>query len=392
MKTYTHIVYLLFLFFAFIGCNEKKGPPDEPQIETGAQQMQSYLPLLEGKRIGLTVNHTSKIGDTHLVDTLIRRDISVVAVFGPEHGFRGQAADGEKIADDSTENYRIVSLYGKKRKPSPEDLADIDIMIFDIQDVGTRFYTYISTMHYVMEACAENDVQVIILDRPNPNGSYVDGPLRKEGFESFVGMHAIPVVHGLTVGELAMMINNEGWLTDGVSCDLKVIQNENYSHKDTWNVPDSPSPNLPNNVSIKWYPTLCFFEGTKMSIGRGTYFPFQVIGYPDPSFGSFEFTPVSIEGMSKYPKLENELCYGLDLRQKTPPNKIDVSFIISMYENFDDKESFFIGSFNRLAGTDKFQEQIKNGWDESRIRESWKSDLETYKVMRKKYLLYSDFQ
>lgn len=383
---------LLFLFFILIGCETEKVPQEEPQIETGAQQMQTYLPVLEGKRVGLTVNHTSKIGDTHLVDTLIGRNISVVSVFGPEHGFRGQASDGEKIADDSTENYQIISLYGKKRKPSPEDLSGIDIMVFDIQDVGTRFYTYISTMHYVMEACAENDVQVIILDRPNPNGFYVDGPMREEGFESFVGMHPIPVVHGLTVGELAQMINNEGWLKNGAKCDLLIIPNKNYTHADRWHVPDSPSPNLPNNVSIGWYPTLCFFEGTKMSIGRGTHFPFQVIGYPDPSFGSFEFTPVSIEGVSKYPKFENELCFGLDLRQKPPPGQIDLSFIISFYEKFEDKESFFITSFNRLAGTDKLQEQIKNGWSESKIRSSWESDLAGYEVMRKKYLLYPDFE
>ena len=390
MKTYTHFLLIVFILF---GCAQQKPEPGEQnEIKTGAQRVSSYLPLLKNKRTGLVVNHTSVIGKTHLVDTLIELGVEVDVVFGPEHGFRGQAADGEKISNDSTEDYLIISLYGKNRKPSKEDLAGIDIVVFDIQDVGTRFYTYISTMHYVMEACAENGIPVIVLDRPNPNGFYIDGPVREPEFSSFVGMHPIPVVHGLTVGELANMINKEGWLANNIKCNLTVIENEFYTHKDRWPLKIYPSPNLPNDISVGWYPSLCFFEGTIMSIGRGTYHPFQVIGYPDSTFGKFTFTPVSIEGMSLYPKFENETCFGIDLQNVSPPAKVDLSYLIDFYSQFDDKDAFFKPYFNTLAGTDKLMAQIKQGLSQEEIGESWLPALDKYKELRKKYLLYPDFE
>ena len=390
MKTYNHFLLIVFILF---GCAQQKPEPGEQnEIKTGAQRVSSYLPLLKNKRTGLVVNHTSVIGKTHLVDTLIELGVEVDVVFGPEHGFRGQAADGEKISNDSTEDYQIISLYGKNRKPSKEDLAGIDIVVFDIQDVGTRFYTYISTMHYVMEACAENGIPVIVLDRPNPNGFYIDGPVREPEFSSFVGMHPIPVVHGLTVGELANMINKEGWLANNIKCNLTVIENEFYTHKDRWPLKIYPSPNLPNDISVGWYPSLCFFEGTIMSIGRGTYHPFQVIGYPDSTFGKFTFTPVSIEGMSLYPKFENETCFGIDLQNVSPPAKVDLSYLIDFYSRFDDKDAFFKPYFNTLAGTDQLMAQIKQGLSQEEIGESWLPALDKYKELRKKYLLYPDFE
>jgi len=390
LKTYNHFLLIVFILF---GCAQQKPEPGEQnEIKTGAQRVSSYLPLLKNKRTGLVVNHTSVIGKTHLVDTLIELGVEVDVVFGPEHGFRGQAADGEKISNDSTEDYQIISLYGKNRKPSKEDLAGIDIVVFDIQDVGTRFYTYISTMHYVMEACAENGIPVIVLDRPNPNGFYIDGPVREPEFSSFVGMHPIPVVHGLTVGELANMINKEGWLANNIKCNLTVIENEFYTHKDRWPLKIYPSPNLPNDISVGWYPSLCFFEGTIMSIGRGTYHPFQVIGYPDSTFGKFTFTPVSIEGMSLYPKFENETCFGIDLQNVSPPAKVDLSYLIDFYSRFDDKDAFFKPYFNTLAGTDQLMAQIKQGLSQEEIGESWLPALDKYKELRKKYLLYPDFE
>jgi len=394
--------YVLFII-SFLGCVPPADSPDssdpkdpslpENNIVMGASQFEKYLPLLQDKTAGLVVNQTSMVGTTHLVDTLIALNINIGAIFGPEHGFRGTTDDGVLIEDEKDRNsgISIISLYGKKRKPSPEDLEGIEIVVFDIQDVGTRFYTYVSTMHYVMEACAENNVPFIVLDRPNPNGHYVDGPVRKEGFESFVGMHPIPVVHGLTVGELAQMINEEGWLKGG-TCDLTIVSLKNYTHKSAYSLPIKPSPNLPNDQAIRMYPSTCFFEGTKISEGRGTRFPFLLIGYPNKSMGSFSFTPESIPGMSTYPRYEGEQCFGVDLRNVIPPNRIDLSYLIEFYQRFPEKESFFNNHFNRLAGTNSLREQIKNGDSEDTIRASWQKDLNEYKIMRKKYLLYPDFE
>ncbi|MCL4165592.1 UNVERIFIED_CONTAM: hypothetical protein GTU68_050877, partial [Idotea baltica] len=318
-------------------------------------------------------------------------EVSVKKIFAPEHGFRGKADAGELVKDnlDPDTGIPVISLYGKNKKPTAEMLSGLDVVIFDIQDVGTRFYTYISSMHYMMEACAKYKVKMIVFDRPNPN-DYIDGPILDMKFQSFVGMHPIPVVHGLTVGELAKMINGEGWLEGGIKCDLEVIAMKNYTHGDRYDLPIKPSPNLPNMQSIKLYPSLCFFEGTKMSIGRGTLFPFQVIGYSEAQFGSFTFTPESIDGMAKYPKLEGKLCYGVDLRKADVPDKLDLSFVVSFYNKWNNEEAFFIKFFNTLAGTDVLKKQIESGMTEEEIRQSWQQGLDDYKSLRKSYLLYKE--
>lgn len=371
-----------------------EGPADDGKTATtvvvGADQMDILLPKLKNKSIALVVNHTSLVGDTHLTDTLMSSGITIRKVFAPEHGFRGAAADGEKINDavDSKTGLPIVSLYGANRKPTPERLADVDLVIFDIQDVGTRFYTYISTMHYVMEACAEQGKKMIILDRPNPNGSYIDGPIRVPELKSFVGMHPIPIVHGLTVGELAGMINGEGWLENKVKCDVEVIQLKNWTHDDFYSLPVRPSPNLPNDQSVKLYPSLCLFEGTVVSVGRGTQTPFLIIGNPAFKDMPFSFTPQPIPGMSNEPPHKGETCYGLDLSNANVEPRITLRYLLDFYQKYPEKEKFFIGSFDRLAGTPELKEQIRKGMTEEQIKASWKTGLEAYGTMRNKYLLY----
>lgn len=395
---YNILLVSFFLSVGIFSCqaqSQKAATGPEP----GAYQMDRYLPLLQDKRVALVVNQTSMVNDSHLVDTLLARDITITNVFAPEHGFRGEADAGEKIKDsvDPQTGLPIISLYGSNKKPAPEQLNNVDVVLFDIQDVGTRFYTYISTMHYMMEACAENNKQLIILDRPNPNGDYVDGPLLEAEHQSFVGMHPIPVVHGLTVGELAGMINGEGWLKGGIQCDVEVVTVKDYTHDTPYPLPVRPSPNLPNDQSIQLYPSLCFFEGTVMSIGRGTYFPFQVIGYPNEDFGPFSFTPKSIDGMAKSPKLEGKKCYGVDLRNIETGRGMNLEYLIDFYNKYttatkDKQKSFFTSFFTLLAGTEKLQQQIEAGLSEEEIRKSWESDLTAYKDMRKKYLLYPDFE
>lgn len=357
----------------------------------GADQLDLLLPMLEGKSVGLVVNHTALLHDgTHLADTLLAQKINVKKVLAPEHGFRGNADAGEHVSDsrDTRTGLPIVSLYGANRKPTPEQLADLDVVIFDIQDVGTRFFTYISTMHYVMEACAENNKKLIVLDRPNPNGGYVDGPVLEKELTSFVGMHPIPIVHGMTVGELAQMINGEGWLANSAKCDLAVVPVKNWAHKDFYSLPVKPSPNLPDDQAIRLYPSICLFEGTALSLGRGTLTPFEMIGHPSLKTFSFAFTPVSIDGMSKQPPLENQVCYGLDLRQVKVEPKVDLHYLIDMYKIFPDQPNFFNKGFNRLAGTVKLQEQIKAGWTEEKIRASWQPALDAFKTKRTHYLIY----
>jgi uncharacterized protein YbbC (DUF1343 family) len=358
------------------------------QLMTGAQQLNLFLPDLTGKKIAMVVNHTSLVGTRHLVDTLLSHKINIRRIFAPEHGFRGEASNGETLKNEVDQNtgLPLVSLYGKNKKPTAEQLADVDLVIFDIQDVGTRFFTYISTMHYVMEACAENGKQVIVLDRPNPNGHYVDGPILKPAFKSFVGMHPIPIVHGLTVGELAQMINGEKWLAGGKTCNLKVIPVKEYTHQTEYILPVKPSPNLPNQQSVRLYPTICLFEGTQLSVGRGTDFPFQVIGAPDPSFGSFTFTPKDLP-YAKNPPHANVKCYGLDFRQDTL-NHLSVQPVIDMYQKAPDKTKFFKPYFNTLTGTDQVRKQIESGMTEAQIKQSWQEELQAYRVMRNKYLLY----
>lgn len=359
-------------------------------LRMGAERSDIYLPILDGKRIGLVVNHTSMVGEVHLVEYLLGQGVEVVKIFVPEHGFRGTADAGEAVANsvDEQTGLPVISLYGKNKKPDAGTLKDVDVLIFDIQDVGVRFYTYISTMHYIMEAAAENDRTVMVFDRPNPNGHYIDGPILEPAHVSFVGIHPIPIVHGLTVAELAKMINGEGWLKNGMQCSLEVVPMQNYKHNMPYSLPVKPSPNLPNDRSINLYPSICFFEGTHMSLGRGTQYPFQVLGYPDPSFGDFTFTPVSIDGMSKNPPLKDQKCYGIDLREGPMLDRIDLSYVIHFYKKWKSTESFFKPHFTLLAGTKSLEEQIRAGWTEEQIRESWKPGLENYQRIREKYLMY----
>ena len=400
MKNMRITVWMLVLFTAS-QCSQKPAstgasknvsgdPPGNGAVQVGADQMDILLPKLKHQNIALVVNHTSLVGHTHITDTLISSGINIRKVFAPEHGFRGAAADGEKINDgiDSKTGLPIVSLYGANRKPTPEQLSDVDLVVFDIQDVGTRFYTYISTMHLVMEACAEQGKRMIILDRPNPNGSYVDGPVRVPSLKSFVGMHPIPIVHGLTVGELAGMINGEGWLENGVTCEAEIIPVRNWTHDDFYSLPVRPSPNLPNDQAVKLYPSLCLFEGTVISVGRGTQTPFLMIGNPEFTDMSFSFTPVSIPGMSNEPPHKGQTCYGIDLSSVEVPPRINLKYLLDFYARYSDKDAFFTGSFDRLAGTPVLKAQIRDGLTEEQIKATWQADLNVYRKMRAKYLLY----
>jgi uncharacterized protein YbbC (DUF1343 family) len=363
----------------------------------GAWDTEAYLPLLKGKRVGLVVNHTSTIGKTHLVDSLISRGVNVVTLFSPEHGLRGKVEAGALINDsiDVVTGVKIISLYGEKKKPSSADLKGIDVIVFDIQDVGVRFYTYISTLHYLMEAAAAADIKLIVLDRPNPNGHYIDGPLMDTTqFQSFVGMHPIPVVYGMTIGELGQMINGEKWIIK--KCDLTVISCKNYDHTLAYELPAKPSPNLPNQRSVLLYPGICFFEGTPMSLGRGTTIPFQVVGHPDYPDHSFSFTPTSMTS-AKTPPLKDKLCYGIDLSSADVDSlfqqrKLDLTILLKCY-NVMDKTTFFNASwFDKLAGNSSFRKSIEAGWGEEQIRDSWKADLAKFNQRRKMYLLYPDFK
>lgn len=385
----------LFLLFSFLlaACAQKK--KDGKEIRTGADRTGNYISLLKGKNIAIVANQTSVIKKgreneyTHLVDSLLSLNIKVKKVFAPEHGFRGKADAGEVVKDgiDTKTGLPIISLYGKNKKPSPEQLKGIDLVVFDIQDVGARFYTYISTLHYVMEACAEASIPVIVLDRPNPNGHYIDGPILEKEHQSFVGMHPVPVVYGMTIGEYGVMINGEKWLKNGVQCDLTVIPLENYTHQSRYSLPIKPSPNLPNDKAINLYPSLCFFEGTTVNAGRGTDMQFQIYGSPYLEMkNDFSYTPVANEG-AKYPKHRNSLCYGEDLRNQSDLNSLNLSWLIKAHEK-DNRERFFNGFFTKLAGTEKLQEQIEKGMSEEVIKSSWQKGLDQFKKTRKKYLIY----
>ncbi|GIV35112.1 MAG: hypothetical protein KatS3mg031_2647 [Chitinophagales bacterium] len=376
--------------------------PGEQSLVIGANRLSMYLGELKGRNVGLVVNHSSLVegpqGPVHLVDTLLRLGIHVRKIFAPEHGFRGDADAGEKIkgGTDKETGLPILSLYGSHKKPLPADLSDLDVLVFDIQDVGARFYTYISTLHYVMEACAENNKTLIVLDRPNPNGFYVDGPVLDTAYRSFVGMHPVPVVHGMTVGEYARMINGEKWLDGGLQCRLMVVPCLNYTHALLYPLKIKPSPNLPNMIAVYLYPSLCFFEGTIVSVGRGTDFPFQVIGHPQYAGRAFSFTPQSREG-AKNPPYKGIVCYGIDLRNIkvnyfAQRKSLDLSWLIEFYQKFPDKDNFFNAFFTKLAGTTELEQQIKAGKSEAEIRESWQPQLQEFKAIRKKYLLYEDFE
>lgn len=366
-------------------------------ITPGADQLEEYLPLLKGKKVGLMGNQTSIVGNKHLVDVLLENQVNLRFAFAPEHGFRGDIERGESVSNDVDEKTGLMlhSLYGTNEK-ADSIVNSVDVMIFDLQDVGARFYTYVVSMHQIMQLCADNGKKVIVLDRPNPNGDQVDGPVRKDDkFKSNVSYHKVAMIHGLTVGELAKMINGEGWLENGVQCDLTVIPVKNYDHSMKYELPVIPSPSLPNYTSVRLYMSLCLFEGTNISVGRGTDWPFQVIGYPDPVFGKFTFIPGVRPGMAAHVEQQNELCYGLDLRGVDGASqKFTLKYLLDFYKKSKLGDKFFARPdfFDKLAGTDKLRKQIIAGMNEKQIRDSWKDELTAYKIMRKKYLLYPDFE
>ena len=370
--------------------------PFSNEIILGANRTEAYLPLLKNKKVGIVGNqtsilHTEKGNYTHLVDSLLALKVNIRKVFAPEHGFRGSADAGEIIKDgiDTKTGLPVVSLYGNNKKPSRESLQDLDILIFDIQDVGARFYTYISTLHYIMEACAENDLSLIILDRPNPNGHYIDGPVLEPEHSSFVGMHPVPVVHGMSIAEYATMINGEKWLKNGITCELKIIEMKNYNHSKSYSLPVKPSPNLPNDKAINLYPSLCFFEGTNVNAGRGTDKQFQVFGSPflDNSYFDYSYIPESMDG-AKNPKHLGKKCYGMNLSQTPDLGHLNLEWLIKAYENTSNKNDFFNSFFTKLAGTKKLRNQIEKGMLAEEISETWKSGLQVFEKTREKYLLY----
>ena len=383
----TKYIFLLSLLFSVQILSAQK-------VVNGAEQMDHLLSLLKGKRVALVVNQTSLVGETHLLDTLIAANVQVKKVLAPEHGFRGNADAGETVKNgkDTRTGVPILSIYGKNKKPTAAQLRDIDLIVFDIQDVGARFYTYISTLQYVMEACAEQHKQLVVTDRPNPC-DYVDGPVRQKNQKSFVGMHAIPILHGCTVGELAQMINGEGWLPGGKKCALTVIPVQGWKHGQPYSLPVKPSPNLPNDQAIALYPSLCPFEGTAVSVGRGTRYPFQVIGSPDIRISSFSFKPEALEGFDKNPMYKGQLCYGNNLRNATAPKGFSLKYVITYYKAYQKlgkADKFFTRPqwFDLLIGNRTVREQIIQGADEEEIRAGWQKELEAYKTMRAKYLLY----
>ncbi|RYG06288.1 MAG: DUF1343 domain-containing protein [Chitinophagaceae bacterium] len=378
-------------------------PQDNPPIKTGADQTEKYLPLLKDKRVGILANPTSIIGSKHMVDSLQSLGVNIVKVFGPEHGFRGAASAGDKVKDevDSATKIPIISLYGPKKKPSKADLENVDIMIFDVQDVGCRFYTYINVLAHVMEACAENGKELLIFDRPNPNGYFVDGPVMDMSVKSGIGMFPIPITHGMTIGELAYMYNGEGWLPNKIRCKIKVIRVANYSHDMEYVLPVKPSPNLNTQQSIMLYPSTCLFEGTALNHGRGTLFPFTIMGAPDlKNEYEFSYTPTSIKGMAETPLYMDKVCYGLDLRKYDisllrKKKQINLQWMFELYNAFPDKKRFFdfkqsnqINDIAKLVGTKEFKDQVMSGMSEQAIRKTWEPGLIKYKAMRKKYLLY----
>jgi uncharacterized protein YbbC (DUF1343 family) len=394
----TKLFVSIFFLFAYVSANA--------QILPGAYNTQEYLPLLKDKNVGVFANQTSVIGNTHLVDSLQRLGIKITKIFGPEHGFRGIANAGENVDSytDKQTGILVVSLYGKKSKPSADDLKDVDVLLFDLQDVGTRFYTYISSLQSFIEAAIDNQKPLIILDRPNPNGFYIDGPVLEKGYESGVGKQPVPVVYGMTIGEYGLMLIGEKWLSVAADYDpekvsVKVIKCSNYTHSSRYVLPVKPSPNLPGMPAVYWYPSTCFFEGTVLSEGRGTIYPFQIFGHPALPDSLFRFVPESMPGATD-PKLKGLVCYGWNVHEITPPeNKIELRWLLQAYQLFPDKDKFFLPAksgkltdmfFNKLAGNSELMQQIKDGKTEAEIRASWQPALEKFKKIRAKYLLYND--
>ncbi len=392
-------IRLFFLFTVLItlsfGCHARNQGSQTAQsgIVTGADQPEMYLPMLQGKKVGLVVNHTAIAGNKLLPDFLVEQGVDVQKIFAPEHGFRGEAAAGEVIKDgkDPKTGIRVFSLYGDVKKPTQEHLAGLDILVFDIQDVGCRFYTYLSTLYYCIESCAEYNVPLLVLDRPNPNGDYIAGPVRKHDFISFVGMVPVPIVHGCTMGEMALMINGEGW--PGLKASIDVVKVKNYSHSDLYELPVSPSPNLPNYTSVRLYPSLCFFEATSVSIGRGTDFPFQVIGGTHEHLGDFTFTPINMPGVAVNPINMNKKCFGVDLRDIDPVPPFTLKYFLDFYKKYPTEKDFLTSErwLNLLAGTNSLINDIRAGKEEAEIVASWEQEINAYKSVRRKYLLYPDF-
>lgn len=404
------IFILLFVSFVLNSCNGQTAPAakseilstktlpavQEREIVVGASRLNILLPLLQNKRTALLVNQTSLCGKTHLADTLVSLKVNVVKIFAPEHGFRGSADAGEHVANgvDSKTNIAVASLYGDKKKPSEDDLKNVDVVVFDVQDVGARFYTFISTLHYLMEACALHNKELIVLDRPNPNGWYVDGPVLQKKFKSFVGVDEIPVVHGLTVGEYANMLNGEHLLEDSLQCKLTIVKCLNYDHTMHYSLPVKPSPNLPNDVAVYLYPSICYFEGTNVSIGRGTDAPLQMYGAPKIIDTMFSFIPEKKPGAKNPPHL-GKVCYGYDLRRtETNEPGINLSYLQKAYTVYSDTTDFFLPNlfFDKLAGNDELRQQIRERKTAEEIKASWQPTLNEYKLKRKKYLLYKDFE
>ncbi len=396
IKRYFPALVVLLLILSPFGCKSNSKNLNSPEkIKVGAESMDRYLPLLEGKNVGLVINHTSLIGETHLLDSLRSQDVRIEKIFAPEHGFRGEADAGAHISNgvDKKTGIPIVSLYGKNKKPTDEQLKGLDILVFDIQDVGVRFYTYISTLHYIIQAAAENGVPLIVLDRPNPNGHYVGGPVLEKGFESFVGMNTIPVVYGLTIGELANMINEEHWASEK-ECDLTVVKCQGYDHTSNYSLPIKPSPNLPNDQSIWLYPSICLLEPTQISVGRGTDLQFQVLGGPDSNLGSYTFTPVDKPGANN-PVNEGKKCYGYDLSKIHARDLgFDLKWLFELYNNYQDKSHFFSNEefFDLLAGNSWIRKDLKAGKPLAEVEKKWQEPLNQFKTLRKKYLLYTDFE
>jgi len=401
LRAFTALVFFTVIFTAcsFSQPTEQgraKEQRTDSVILTGADQTDVYLSLLKGKTVGIVANQTSVVGHVHLVDSLLKVGINVKRVFGPEHGFRGNAEAGASIGNsiDERTGIPVVSLYGSHKKPTPDDLSGIDLMVFDIQDIGVRCYTYISTLTYIMESCAAAEIPLLVLDRPNPNGYYIDGPVLEPAEASFVGLHPVPLVYGLTIGEYATMVNGEGWLGKGIKCDLTVIKIKNYKHSSRYILPVKPSPNLPDMASIYLYPSLCLFEGTVVSVGRGTNMPFRVIGHPDLPDNGFSFKPMPIKGVSDHPPLEGKTCFGKDLTAEAETIKnfghIELSWLVESFNALRKDGFFFNDYFVKLAGTPELRKQIEAGYSLSRISESWKEGINKYRLLRKKYLLYPD--
>ncbi len=392
------MIYAVVFMFGIVICSAQGDRPmlkSYKDIKTGAQQLDEYLPLLKGKKVGIVAHKASMVNGSHLVDTLLSQGVHIIRIFSPEHGFRGQAEAGEKVSTiiDNKTLIPLVSLYGNKRKPGKQDMAGIDVMVFDLQDVGVRFYTYISTLTYVMEACAAFDIPLIVLDRPNPNAFYVDGPVLDTAYRSFVGMHPVPIVYGMTIGEYAQMVNGEKWMKDSTACELQIIPMSDYKHKYIVKLPTDPSPNLPSWRSVYLYPSLCLFEGTIMSVGRGTDHPFEVYGHPHFYLGSYIFTPRSIPGKSAKPKFLGQNCYGQNLKDYASNYKynyqsLNIGWLAESHKFMSQDHEFFNAYFDKLAGTDKLRKQIIRQVSPENIKYSWRRELSEFMKIREKYLLY----